>query len=124
MAVIKIMAKSTGTNNDIHSEKCNAGELEPVLRRLVRFTDEQYLTIASIQVADKLTQGSPGDEQGILFTSEAQADGIAATTLRLTTKRSQHVARSWRREEADKTTMPEYLRRLDEEEGYQSLGVC
>jgi exocyst complex component 1 len=59
--------------------------------------------VTAIQGIKKLTRGSPGDEQDILFTSEAQADSIAAIARRHTAKRSQHLARSWRTASGDKS---------------------
>jgi hypothetical protein len=122
VAVIIIMVQSTVASNDFHLENSNAGELEPEIWRLILLTDEQHSAIVSVQATEKLTQDSPADEQDILFTSEVQADGITTTRPRLTAKRSQHIVHSWRRAEGDKTTMSEYLRRSDEEEGYQPLG--
>jgi exocyst complex component 1 len=81
----------------------------PLWRDIIKMYQSQIRTIysngivASIQATKKLSRGSPGDEQDILFTSEAQADSIAATALKLTAKRSQHLARSWRTASGDKT---------------------
>jgi exocyst complex component 1 len=61
--------------------------------------------LEAIQGYKKLARGSPGDEQELLFTlNENQLDGLAATTRKLTVKRSGTLARTFRAGSGEKAS--------------------
>lgn len=83
---------------------------QTVWNEIIRIYQGQMRTMYSsgigvtIQASKKLARGSPGDEQDILFTSEAQVDSITASARRLTVKRSQTLAKTLRAASGDKPT--------------------
>jgi exocyst complex component 1 len=56
-----------------------------------------------IQICKKLARGNPGDEQFILFTSDAQADSTYLNSRKITVKRSQTLARQLRNASGEKS---------------------
>jgi hypothetical protein len=57
---------------------------------------------STLQASQKLARGTPGDEQDLLFTGEAQVDALGLAGRKLTVKRSQTLARSLRASSGEK----------------------